>query len=248
MPGEQYRYTLVIGEDSPERAWLEDILMRGGLEVAACSESELLATPDIVPPQLVVLDDARLPGFGAEARREACAARMATFDRIRAQPALAGAPLVMLAPDADIDSFSSAIERGASAYLVKPAAAEDIVRIAHKISGWLSSHDRTEKRRRLRHPLVIRVDAAVAGRPPVPGQTVDVSSTGCRVELPDRVDTGDPVKLTLHGVSGSTELVLSAVVRWQRTTPEGIVLAGLHFTGTAAVFAGKLLGSASPRD
>ncbi len=248
MAGEQYRYTLVIGEDSPERAWLEDILMRGGLEVAACSESELVATPDIVPPQLVVLDDARLPGFGAEARRAACAARMASFDRIRAQPALAGVPLVMLAPDADIDSFSAAIEHGASAYLVKPAAAEEVVRIAHKISGWLSSHDRTEKRRRLRHPLVMRVDAAVAGRPPVPGQIVDASSTGCRIELPERVETGDPVRLTLHGVSGSTELTLSAEVRWRRATAEGTELAGLRFTGTAAVFAGKLLGAPARQD
>src|SRR5512143_862105 len=107
MDSEHYRYTLVIGDDSPERAWLEDILMRGGLEVAACSESELLATPDIVPPHLVGLDDARLPGFGAEARRMDCEARMASLDGIRAQPALAGVPLVVLAEGADLDSFSA---------------------------------------------------------------------------------------------------------------------------------------------
>ena len=247
MAGEQYRYTLVIGEDAPERAWLEDILMRGGLEVAACSEAELLATPDIVPPQLVVLDDARLPGFGAEARRADCEARIAALDRIRAQPAIAGVPLIVLAEGADIDSFSAAIEHGASAYLVKPAAADEVVRIAHKISGWLSSHDRTERRRRLRHPLLMRVDAAVAGRPPVPGQIVDASSSGCRVELPERVERGDTVKLTLHGVGGPTELALSAEVRWQRVSAEGAVLAGLRFTGTAVVFAGKLLGSAARR-
>jgi CheY-like chemotaxis protein len=248
MASELYRYTLVIGEDSPDRAWLEGILMRGGLEVAACSEVELAAMPDIVPPQLVVLDDSRPSEGNAESRRAGYAARMASFGRIRAQPALAGVPLIMLAPDADIDSFSAAIERGASAYLVKPAAAEEVVRIAHKISGWLSSHDRTEKRRRLRRPLVMRVDAAVAGRPPVPGQIVDVSSTGCRVELPARVAKGDAVKLTLHGVTGSTELALSAEVRWRRDTPEGAELAGLRFTGTAAVFAGKLLGAASRHD
>jgi CheY-like chemotaxis protein len=245
MGSELYRYTLVIGDDSPERAWLEDILMRGGLEVAACSESELLATPDIVPPQIVVLDDARLPGYGAEARRADCAARMASLDRIREQPALAGAPVIVLAESADIDSFSAAIEHGASAYLVKPAAAEEVVRIAHKISGWLSSHDRTERRRRQRHPLLMRVDAAIAGRPPVVGQIVDASSSGCRVELPERVEKGDPVKLTLHGVTGSTELALSAEVRWRRGLAEGSEVAGLRFTGTAAVFAGKLLGAGS---
>ncbi len=243
MDSPLYRYTLVVGEDSPERAWLEDILMRGGLAVAACTETELLATPDIVPPQLVILDDSRLPGYGAEARRAACVARMESFERVRAQPALGSAPFVVLAEDADIDSFSSAIEHGASAYLVKPAAAEEVVRIAHKVSGWLSSNDRTERRRRLRHPLVMRVDAAVGGRPPVPGQIVDASSTGCRIELPERVAEGEAVKLTLHGISGSTDLMLSAEVRWRRTTAEGGEVAGLRFTGTAAVFAGKLLGA-----
>jgi CheY-like chemotaxis protein len=248
MANELYRYTLVIGDDSPDRAWLEEILMRGGLEVAACSEAELAAMPDIVPPQLVVLDDSRPGGDDGDSTRTGHAERMASFERIRAQPALAGVPLIMLAPDADIDSFSAAIERGASAYLVKPAAADEVVRIAHKISGWLSSHDLTEKRRRLRRPLVMRVDAAVAGRQPVPGQIVDVSSTGCRVELPARVVKGDPVKLTLHGVTGSAELALSAEVRWRQGTSEGGELAGLRFTGTAAVLAGKVLGAGSRHD
>ncbi len=180
MPTKSYPHTLVIGPDSPERAWLERILIRGGLEVAACSEAELLAMPDVVPPQLVMLDDPRPPRAEAAERQASCAERMASFERIQAQPALAGVPLVLLAHDADIDSFSSAIERGASAYLVKPLAAEEVVRIAHKISGWLASHDRTEKRRRLRRPLLMRVDVAVADRTPVPGQIVDASSRCAR--------------------------------------------------------------------
>ena len=58
-----YQYTLVVGPDSPDRAWLESVLMRGGLEVAACNEAELLAMPDAsgaggtltpVPPGFVV--------------------------------------------------------------------------------------------------------------------------------------------------------------------------------------------------
>ena len=55
--GAGYQYTLVVGPDSPDRAWLESVLMRGGLEVAACTEAELLSMPDIVPPQIVILDD-----------------------------------------------------------------------------------------------------------------------------------------------------------------------------------------------
>jgi CheY-like chemotaxis protein len=232
-----YQYTLVVGPDSPDRAWLESVLMRGGLEVAACTEAELLAMPDIVPPQLVILDD-------STGREE----RMATFANLRAHGPLAGVPLVLLAYDADIDSFSTAITRGAAAYLVKPVAAEEVVAVAHKISGWLRSSDRTEKRRRLRRPLLMRVDVELAGREGVvPGQIVDVSGSGCRIELKQPLEKGNAVRLTLYGVEGSTDLSLSAEVRWQRKAPDGTQVAGVKFTGSAAVLAGRLLGTLSGR-
>jgi ActR/RegA family two-component response regulator len=232
-----YQYTLVVGPDSPDRAWLESVLMRGGLEVAACSEAELLAMPDIVPPQIAILDDS--------ASREE---RMASFANVRSHPPLAGVPVVVVAYDADIDSFSTAITRGAAAYLVKPVAAEEIVAVAHKISGWLRSGDRTEKRRRLRRPLLLRVDLEIAGRKGVyPGQIVDVSGSGCRVELREPLARGDTVKLTLYGVEGSIDLSLNAEVRWQRRAANDLEVAGVKFTGTAAVLAGRLLGTASGR-
>ena len=232
-----YQYTLVVGPDSPDRAWLESVLMRGGLEVAACTEAELLAMPDIVPPQIVILDD-------AHAREE----RMASFANLRSHGPLAGVPVVVLAYDADIDSFSAAITRGASAYLVKPVKAAEVVAVAHKISGWLRSSDRTEKRRRLRRPLLMRVDVEVTGREGVvPGQIVDVSGSGCRVELKQPLEKGQAVRLTLYGVEGSTDLSLGAEVRWQRQAPDGAQVAGVKFTGTAAVLAGRLLGTLSGR-
>jgi CheY-like chemotaxis protein len=232
-----YQYTLVVGPDSPDRAWLESVLMRGGLEVAACSEAELLGMPDVVPPQLVILDD-------AAAREE----RMASFANLRAHGPLAGVPIVVLAYDADIESFSAAITRGAAAYLVKPVPAEEIVAVAHKISGWLRSTDRTEKRRRLRRPLLLRVDVEVTGREGVfPGQIVDVSGSGCRIEVKQPLEKGNGVRLTLHGVEGSIDLTLAAEVRWQRRAPDGTQVAGVKFTGTAAVLAGRLLGTLSGR-
>jgi ActR/RegA family two-component response regulator len=232
-----YQYTLVVGPDSPDRAWLESVLMRGGLEVAACTEAELLAMPDIVPPQIVILDD-------SSAREE----RMASFANLGSHGPLVGVPVVVLAYDADIDSFSTAITRGAAAYLVKPAAAEEVVAVAHKISGWLRSSDRTEKRRRLRRPLLLRVDVEVAGRDGVvPGQIVDVSGSGCQIELNQPLQKGDAVRLTLYGVDGSTDLSLGAEVRWQRTALDGTQVAGVKFTGTAAVLAGRLLGTLSGR-
>jgi ActR/RegA family two-component response regulator len=232
-----YQYSLVVGSDSPDRAWLESVLMRGGLEVAACTEAELLAMPDIVPPQIVILDD-------SSSREE----RMASFANLRAHRPLAGVPVVILAYDADIESFSTAITRGASAYLVKPVAAEEIVAVAHKISGWLRSSDRTEKRRRLRRPLLLRVDVEIAGRDGVfPGQIVDASGSGCRIELKQPLEKGNAVRLTLYGVEGSIDLSLGAEARWERRTPDGTQVAGLKFTGTAAILAGRLLGTLSGR-
>lgn len=235
--GTRYQYTLIVGADSPDRAWLEGILMRGGLEVAACTEDQLLAMPDIVPPHVVFLDD-------SSTREE----RMATFSRVRGHPPLTGVPLVVLAYDADIDSFSTAVTRGAAAYLVKPVAAEEVVAVAHKISGWLGSADRTEKRRRLRRPLLLRVDVEVRARKlTVPGQIVDVSGSGCRVELDSHLEKGEVVRLTLHGVEGSTELSLGAEVRWERQAPDGSYVAGVKFTGTAAVLANRVLGTVPGR-
>ena len=231
--GTGYQYSLVVGNDGPDRAWVEAILMRGGLEVAACTEAELLAMPDIVPPQIIILDD-------ATAREE----RMATFANLRAHPPLAGVPIVVLAYDADIDSFSAAVTRGAAAYLVKPVPAEEVVAVAHKISGWLSSSDRTEKRRRLRRPLLLRVDVEVRARKLiVPGQIVDVSGTGCRVELREPFEKGEAVRITLYGLEGSTNLTLGGEVRWHRQAPDGTHVIGAKFTGTAAVLAGRMLGT-----
>jgi CheY-like chemotaxis protein len=232
-----YQYSLVVGNDGPDRAWVEAILMRGGLEVAACTEAELLAMPDIVPPQIIILDD-------ATAREE----RMATFANLRAHPPLVGVPIVVLAYDADIDSFSAAVTRGAAAYLVKPVPAEEVVAVAHKISGWLSSSDRTEKRRRLRRPLLLRVDVEVRARKLiVPGQIVDVSGTGCRVELKEPLEKGESVRVTLYGLEGSTNLTLGGEVRWHRQAPDGTHVIGAKFTGTAAVLAGRMLGTIPDR-
>ena len=232
-----YQYTLVVGPDSPDRAWLESVLMRGGLEVAACSEAELLAMPDVVAPQLVILDD-------SGSREE----RMASFANLLAHSPLTGVPVVVLSYDADIESFSTAITRGAAAYLVKPVAAEEIVAVAHKISGWLRSNDRTEKRRRLRRPLILRVDVQVEGEEGAfPGQIIDVSGSGCRIELKHPLEKGHNVRLTLYGVEGSTDLQLAAEVRWQRPAHDGTHVAGVKFTGTAAVLASRLLGTLSNR-
>jgi CheY-like chemotaxis protein len=227
-----YQYTLVVGPDTPDRAWIEETLMRGGLEVAAATQEELANMPDIVPPHLAVLDDA-----------SNLAERMANFRSLRAHAALAGVPVVMLAYDTDIESFSEAISKGAAAYLTKPASAEELVSVAHKLSGWLRSNDRTEKRRRLRRPLVMKVEVDIRARKVrVPGQIIDVSGGGCRVEMAEPVDKGDLLRVILHGTDDSTHMALGAEVRWAFQDAEGTWVAGLRFTGTTALLASKVLG------
>jgi CheY-like chemotaxis protein len=227
-----YSYTLVVGPDGRDRAWIESTLMRGGLEVAASTEAELLAEPDIIPPHLLVLDDASNPPQIT-----------AIFQRLRSHPALHGVPFVLLSFDAGIEAFSDAISKGAAAYLLKPVSPEQLVSVAHKISGWLSSNDRTEKRRRRRRPLVLKVEIDIrARRIKVPGQTLDVSSSGCRVELGEPLTVGDLVRVILHGPSETTHLALGAEVRQHRVLEDGTHVAGLRFTGTTALLAAKLLG------
>ena len=92
------------------------------------------------------------------------------------------------------------------------------------------------------------MDVEIAGREGVfPGQIVDASGSGCRIELKQPLEKGNAVRLTLYGVEGSIDLSLGAEARWERRTPDGTQVAGLKFTGTAAILAGRLLGTLSGR-
>jgi CheY-like chemotaxis protein len=235
-PGDlTYRYTLVVGPDGADRAFVEGVLIQSGIEVAASAEDDL--TPDVVPPALVLLDDS-----GARADR------MQSFRRLRHHPALIGVPVVVLAYDADIDSYSDAVTKGAAAYLVKPVNADELVAVVKKISGWMGETDRTEKRRRLRRPLLMKVDVELRSRQmKVPGQIIDVSGGGCRIELKEPLAVGDHVRVVLHGHESTTHVTLGGEVRWHRPSTDDpeLHVCGLKFTGTTALLAGKILGFVS---
>jgi CheY-like chemotaxis protein len=226
---------LVIGPESRDRTWIEGTLLRGGLSVAVTSEAEVLATPELPGLHLLVLDDAT--------DREA---RGATLRRLSAHPALKGVPILVLSYDADIESFTEALTRGVSAYLVKPVSAQELIDVARRLSGWSASSDRTERRHRLRRPLIMKVEVEAKHRQiRMTGQIVDVSGTGCRVETSEPLQVGESVKVILQAHEGSTHVALGAEVRWQRASAEGVPLAGLRFTGTTALLAGKILGFVS---
>jgi DNA-binding response OmpR family regulator len=228
-------YALIVGVDGPDRNWAAATLQEAGLDVAAATQDEILAHDDWVPPTLLILDD---QGSADE--------RKVLQKRLQKHPAFIGVPLLILSYDADIDSYTGALTRGAAGYLVKPANADEFTAAAQKLCDWKRNADRSEKRRRLRRPLLMKVDIDIRARKVrVPGELVDASGAGCRIELKEELAAGDLVRIILHGHEDSTHVALGAEVRWHRVTPSGLHVVGVRFTGTTALLAGKLLGFAS---
>lgn len=228
-------YTLIVGPDGRDRAWVEGTLLRGGLDVATATEADVLVSRDLAPPRLVILDDS-----------QARAGRMSTLRHLQAHPPLKGIPLLILSYDSDIDSFTDAITKGAAAYLVKPVGAEELLGVAKRLSGWIGTSDHTERRRRVRRPLLLKVEVHLrATKTTAMGQTIDVSGSGCRIELPAEVHQGDLLRLVLQGQDSSTHVALGVEVRWSQPTASGTWIAGCRFTGTTALLAGKILGFVS---
>jgi len=228
-------YALIVGPVGPDRDWAAVTLQQAGLEVAAATEEEILGGRDWVPPTLVVLDD--------QGTRDE---RKASQRRLQAHPSFVGVPLLILAYDNDIDSYTGALTKGAAGYLIKPVGADEFTAAAQKLCDWKRNADRSEKRRRLRRPLLMKVDVDLRARKVrVPGELVDASGAGCRIELKEPLMVGDLVRIILHGHEDSTHVALGAEVRWHRVAPSGVHVVGVRFTGTTALLAGKLLGFAS---
>jgi CheY-like chemotaxis protein len=228
-------YVLVIGRAGADRTAIEQALMSAGLEVASATEGDVLVANDLMPPTLVVFDD-------NSSKDE----RLSSLRRLQAHPALQGIPILVMSFDGDIDSYSGAITKGAAAYLVKPVAGEELIDVARRLSGWVGMTDRTEKRRRLRRPLIMRVDVDVRSRKvKVSGHLMDVSGGGCRIEVSEAIEPGESIRVILHGYDASTYVALGAEVRWHRETSPGVHVIGARFTGTTALLAGKLLGFVS---
>jgi CheY-like chemotaxis protein len=225
----------VVGRPGAERTEVEETLRGFGIEVFVGTEADVLVTPDLMPPVLFVLDDA-----GGQQER------MASMRRLLAHPSLVGVPLIVLSPDSDIDSYSSSLTKGAAAYLVKPVRPAELVEIVRKLYEWVGSHDRTEKRRRLRRPLIMRVDVDIrAQKVKVAGHLMDVSGGGCRIEVGAAIEVGEAIRIILHGYDASTYVALGADVRWQKKIADNVYAIGCRFTGTTALLAGKLLGFVS---
>jgi CheY-like chemotaxis protein len=226
-----------VGPDGPDRDFIVQVLAAAGLELAAATEAEIHAVDDWVPPALVVLDDP--PGRGKDARQTALGA-------LRRHPSLIGVPVLIVSQQTDIDSFTGAITGGAAAYLPKPPDAEELAEAARRLSGWKAVTADSERRRRIRRPLLMRVTVEIRSQKrKIPGQMVDAAGGGCQVEVAEEIKAGELVRIVLHSHEDSTHVALGCEVRWHRVNPDGRHAVGLKFTGTTALLAGKLLGFAS---
>jgi CheY-like chemotaxis protein len=232
---EREGFTLLVGEPNTDRRLAEKILVQGGLAVATATVPDILAMPDLTPPLIVILDDS---GSHED--------RMGQLKSLQEHPALQGVPVLILANDKGIESYTTAITKGAAAYLVKPVFEEELLEVVQRLSGWSGNSDHTERRRRLRRPVVMRVTIDIRkSKHKVPGTLVDVSSGGCRVEIKEPVEAGDLVRVILNAHDETTHVALGGEVRWCSEPSEGIHVAGVKFTGTTAMLAGKILGFVS---
>jgi CheY-like chemotaxis protein len=232
---ERQGYVLVVGPGDADRASAEATLLEGGLVVATATPGETLAIPDLTPPRLVVLDD-------STTHEE----RMKALKLLRRHPPLTGVPVLVLAYDTGVDSYTAAITKGAAAYLLKPTNAEELQAVARRLSGWVGHGDQTERRRRVRRPLLIKLELVNrATKVTLSGTMLDASGGGCRIELGQEVAKGELVRVILHAQETSTHLALGGEVRWHAQAKDGSHQIGMKFTGTTAMLAGKLLGFAS---
>jgi CheY-like chemotaxis protein len=224
-------YILVVGHASASREATEAVLQGAGLAVAATTAEEAFLALDLMPPKLVLFDDAHE------------ADRRGTLKRLRGHPALQGVPVVVLSQESDIDSFGSAITGGAAAYLIKPIHDEALISVARRLCGWTGRGDETEKRRRLRRPLLMKVEVeSRSDKRQLRGEIVDASSGGCRIEMEEELPKGAIVRIVLCAPDAVTYLALGGEVRWHSRLGDGRVAHGVRFTGTTALLAAKVLG------
>ena len=229
---------VVVGPAGSERDRLVEALGGAGLSVRVLTEAEALGQRQLALPRLVVL-----------ARGGPRAEREATQVRLLSHPALHGAPLLVVAPETDVDSYGGALARGAAAYVsadTGPAEVRDLaLRLVRAGDRRWDSGTRpvSVDRRGRRRPLLLKVEVEDRARNTrLAGHIVDVGFSGCRLELADPLPKGTPVGLQLLAYRETTGIMLAGSVRWTRPGDGGTHLVAVRFNGTSAIMARRLFG------
>lgn len=153
-------------------------------------------------------------------------------------------PVIVVSTRTDIDSFTNAITSGAAAYFTAPIDRAELTAAAERLARWQPAPLAGNTRRSARRPLLLDVDVA-AGAKRMRGRLVDVSASGCRVELQGTLRRGEEVTLTPHALGESTGIALGAVVTWTRRgapPSPATCVAAMRFVPTTALLAGRIFG------
>jgi CheY-like chemotaxis protein len=118
-------YRILIADDEPEVVDLVQMMLEleGGYTILSALDG--LQTLDRVRtdrPDLILLD-VRMPKISG----------LAVLDRLRANPATAGIPVIMLSVVMTYPEVRMALERGAVAYLAKPFELREMTRLVARV-------------------------------------------------------------------------------------------------------------------
>lgn len=115
---------LIVDDDPSMRKLCRHVLEREGYHVAeARSGAEAISTCRAVQPDLIIIDVV-LPGMDG----------LAVTQRLRSDPALETVPILMMSGLSEAEAVTSALERGADAFLNKPFTAAELMTRVRSIS------------------------------------------------------------------------------------------------------------------
>jgi len=227
---------LVVDDEEDLRVLVSRLLRDKGYEVQEAADGEeALTRLEAESPQLLVLDLVmpRMDGWGV-------LAQLAT----RAAPP----PVVVLTARGDYDSFARAVREGAAGYVFKPFKSDELTATCDGVlrarrSGAPSGDERRGEQRRL---VAGEVTVTAAGHEPMPGQLIDLSSSGARVRLAGRFEHGTRVCLILPMALGNAAEI-AAIVQWSEHVPQGFAH-GVRFTDISLAAHRKLTDMVGPAD
>jgi CheY-like chemotaxis protein len=121
--GEGYR--ILVADDEPEVIDLVQLMlqMEGGYKILSAADGqETLESARANRPDLILLD-VRMPKMSG----------LAVLDHLRADPAMADIPVIMLSVVTTYPDVRTALERGAIAYLPKPFELHEMTRLIARV-------------------------------------------------------------------------------------------------------------------
>jgi CheY-like chemotaxis protein len=138
MTNQRHNQTILVADDEPEIVDLVRMFLEWeGYAVAEASDGEqALAQAQAIVPDLIFLD-VRMPKMNG----------LDVLERLQADPALAGIPVVMLSVVTTNHRVQTALEKGAVAFLPKPFELREMARLVrYVLSGDAAGREEIQQR------------------------------------------------------------------------------------------------------